>query len=291
MTITYSNTPATMIIDHTERTVSNSNSPIQFTLPKSENSSWPYWYRYLEINGKKAFETGNICGTCNGFFRRLPGEKKYNIAIAQQLSESLNTGLNSLNTHILQQAEMLVPNGEYYVFLKNIKPQICKSGNEIDFFHHELTNKERMHPNNPNTFYFRLPSLKYTSAFIYDLSIPTYNMKYEKKTHMLLESLVPLISYELLDNSRIDYYRKKLRSGETPTVFALGIWDKLTCLNNDTIDMYDFLANYIIDGHHKAYAAALENKSISLLTYVKKDNLVNERIIDLDLIQAIVNQK
>ena len=60
-----------MLLDTLERTIDQSQSPLQF-FPE-DSVSLSQWDRYLAIDGKKAFHLGNICGTCEFLFERMEG--------------------------------------------------------------------------------------------------------------------------------------------------------------------------------------------------------------------------
>jgi len=50
-------------------TVSGSRSQIGFET--AGNGAWPAWDRYLTLGGRRAYNLGNICGTCRFLFDRL----------------------------------------------------------------------------------------------------------------------------------------------------------------------------------------------------------------------------
>ena len=54
--------------------ITNSKSSISFD--KKGGGNWPIWHRYISIEGKPAYEIGNICGTCQFYFERLEGANK-----------------------------------------------------------------------------------------------------------------------------------------------------------------------------------------------------------------------
>lgn len=267
-----------MIIEQKERTISNSQSPIQFSLPPTGH--WKVWYRYLTIAGTNVLNTGNVCSTCCCYFEYLPGDKKDNIAIAEEFSETLNAGLNSLDDKTLQQAEILIPDGDYFVLLCTIKPKEVFVGDENDYFSKErkalwdVFNDEESYQEGPNISYYRLQVKK-----IID----------HRHKILLVETLVPIISSQDLNKERVRFYQEQYRQGVIPTAFSIAIWDQKAPdaygSNNTMHPNYDpdvrgheLLAHYIIDGHHKIYAASLEGKEITLLTYIRKDNYFGTQI-------------
>lgn len=263
-----------MILEQKECTIAHSQSPLQFSLPKPDSGPWKVWYRYLTIDGTNVFNTGNVCSTCCCYFEYLPGDKQSNIAIAEQFSETLNAGLRSLDSKTLQQAEMLIPDGDYFVLLYTIKPKEVFFGDENDYFSNEkktlwdvFNDEESIDPEDPKTSYYRLQTKK-----IIDDGFKS----------LLVECLVPMISSQDLNKERVRFYQEQYRQGIISTAFSVAIWDKKAPDShpnyNPDVRGHDLLAHYIIDGHHKVYAAALEDKEITLLTYVRKDNYFGTQI-------------
>ena len=260
-----------MIIEQKESTVINSKSPLQFSLPKTSSVYGDAWFRYLTIDGKNIFNTGNICGTCCCYFEYLPGDKKDNFAIAQEFSAALNAGINSLDSKILQQAEMLIPDGDYFVLLSTIKPKEVVFGDDNDYFSNEQMAYWPGNSSDPHISYYRLQTKKNLRMF-------SANAGYEE---LFVECLVPMVLPQDLNKERVHFYQEQFRQGIVPTAFSVAIWDNKApaCSFDEDHPHYDpdvaehqLLTHYIIDGHHKVYAAALENKEITLLTYIRKDN-------------------
>lgn len=245
-------------------TISGSKSILAFET--KGGGSWEVWNRYISIEGKKAYEIGNVCGTCGFYFERMEGANRS--VHASDAIGALNRGLSTIDETAVGTLKAIVPNGSYVVVLGAVRPVLCKPGDETDYFSHEQVDSWGIDgfwgfPHNPKTEYYRLNTQKVSSDAT------------------LFEFLVPMFPRTWLDDARVEEYRSRLRDGERPTVVSLSILDvKEPCdtpegSNTETILSHWCLANYMIDGHHKAYAAALEQQPVTLLAFLATEQGVS----------------
>lgn len=85
------------------------------------------------------------------------------------------------------------------------------------------------------------------------------------------EFIIPTFPHGWLDMSRVEEYRTILRNEEKPSIVTLSVLDVKEPEDyneEENITSHWCLANYLIDGHHKTYAAALENKPISMISFL-----------------------
>lgn len=76
--------------------------------------------------------------------------------------------------------------------------------------------------------------------------------------------LYPAQGAEKYDPQRVEYYRRRIRAGETlPPVFAYSLWGYMSVL---------------LDGHHRACACALEGKTVPALTISRPGRIWREKI-------------
>lgn len=249
------------ILDQKEVIVTNSKAVISFSAPQEEGKSFD---RTITINGELLVQNGVHCDTCLWLFERLPNDPKVTSLAGQQLAEQLGQGVTHLTSETIELSQQLIPNGDYYVLLSKINPFLripIYSKREPyfteDFFeepYYLIQSKLKPWKNEPTTF---------------------YGFKH---------FVVPLQKIDTLDKERVEYWKQQLNKGVEPTVLTVGLWDHkyfpFTTQYTDEIDIYDndMLSEYILDGHHKLYAAALESKPLTLLSYIRKDNYFGDVI-------------
>ena len=123
-------------------------------------------------------------------------------------------------------------------------------------------------PHSPKTEYYRLA----------DRRLP------EKRA--LYEFLVPTFPHNWLKQERVEDCSKRLSEGELPTAVALSVHDVKGPADwegeKETVEHY-VLANYLVDGHHKVYAAAKNGSPISLVSFLAIDKGIstNEQIAEV----------
>ncbi|MHA6250394.1 hypothetical protein [Oceanobacillus sp. CAU 1775] len=121
------------LIDKKEWKIEDSNSIIAFET--AGGGHWAAWDRYLTIEGKKAFHIGNICGTCEFFFERLPGASTG--VSPREISKTLEQGLTNLDNDLLSKVSAILPTGEYEVSLIEVTPKLVELGTKEDYFFNE----------------------------------------------------------------------------------------------------------------------------------------------------------
>ena len=244
--------------------ISKSQSRISF-LSKG-GGSWKVWDRYLAIDGKEAFHIGNVCETCSFFFERIEGTNKS--IKPKELIDSLNYGLKSITPQLVEQLSLIIPEGDYWVFTSRILPTLVVPGEADDYFVKEQVDTWGMGPpgslsHDPKTEYYRLRTV----------SLPNRSK--------LFEFLIPLLSRDWLNQQRVTFYREEIGKGSEPTAISIAVLDvkepatiEPGC---DPENCYSHwcLANYLIDGHHKVFAAAMEGKSITMITFLAVDRGVS----------------
>ncbi|GAA0182118.1 hypothetical protein SH2C18_45510 [Clostridium sediminicola] len=107
------------VLDKIEYNITNSNSIISFTT--EGGGDWKIWDRYLTIDEQKAYHIGNVCGTCNFFFKRLDGANKH--ISPRNVSNKLKEGLTSIKPNFLKSVSEIIPNGKYLVTITEASPK------------------------------------------------------------------------------------------------------------------------------------------------------------------------
>lgn len=252
-----------MLLDIAETRIEESQSPLSFVV--EGGGSWPHWDRYLAVDGNKAFHIGNICGTCGFFFERMKGANK-NIN-PEEVAGVLNAGISALEPNFLAHLEKIIPSGEYQIPLSRAIPRLVSPGDKNDYFVHEqvsLWGVDRFWgmPHFPKTEYYRLATK------------PLLDRR------RLFEFLIPMFPHGWLDIDRVAEYIAALERGSAPTAVALSVLDvkgPADWEGERDVTEHLCLAHYLVDGHHKAYAAAISGRPITLVSFLAVDQGVSSR--------------
>lgn len=226
---------------------SNSSSPIGFeTTP---GGAWPKWHRYLTVDGKRAYELGNICNTCAFFFERMEGANSP--VDVGELASKLEAGIEALSDDITDRVVEMMPDGRYEALLLRSHIHPVYLGEPGDYF----VDEQRQNwgedgfwglPHWPKVPYYRAGSRR-----ISDVS-------------RLFEFVIPMFPRGWLDQQRLSHYRSILAQGSEPTAVAVSVLDVKAPA--DRGEIHWCLAHYVLDGHHKIEAAALTRQPITLIS-------------------------
>ena len=254
-----------MLLENQTIKLEKSESRLGFTTTGGD--SWKVWDRFITLDGDQLFHIGNVCGTCAFFFRQLKDDIKKSYTV-DELREKLNKGINVFDDNLLDNLSELLPvtesedkiYGEYEALLLEINPYLTRFNDAGDYFKEEQS-----------------------KLWSYRDDIDPVEKAYYRGTDFrisekakLFEFFIPLYQPEQLNQERVEYYRQQIRQGMKPTAIALSVIDdkEAVCYDEDPedgiVEHWSF-ANYILDGHHKMYAAALEHKPIILISFVTRD--------------------
>lgn len=230
-----------------------------------------YGIANLTIKGKKAFHIGNICNTCSFFFERLEGAATS--INAEEVIKQLNGGLTNLEPTVVQALERIMPKGKYIVLLQTVRPMLTQPGEKHDYF----SNEQVMLWGMPGFWGFlHFPKTEY------------YRLRSEPLTQGrgLFEFLIPIFPQSWLEANRVAEYQNNLNRGDAPTAITLSMLDIKSPADWDEgqeITSHWCLAHYLLDGHHKTYAASLSNTPLTLLSFLSMEQGVSseEEIAEL----------
>lgn len=262
-----------MLLETSDLEVTGSSSIIGFTT--EGGGSWKVWDRYLTVEGKKAFHIGNVCGTCSFFFERLEGANKS--VNAEAVVDALNKGVLSLEPSIIQALALIVPDGKYKLLLQEVLPRLVRPGEEADYFVDEQVALWGVDgfwglPHFPKTEYYRLPT------------------KLMNEGRGIFEFLVPMFPHNWLDQKRLAEYDTVYNNGEMPSAVSISILDIKSPADWDgeqDITSHWCLAHYVVDGHHKVYAAAKNGKPLTLLSFLAVNQGVSSEEEINELMRAL----
>ena len=246
--------PFTQLLEARESDFGSSKSPLAFET--TGTTSWPTWDRFISIDGKPAYHIGNICNTCYFFFERLEGANRS--ISANDVADELASGLTSLDAPVVEIVGSGLPQGRYVACLLDISTQLVTPGSESDYFAHEQVALWGVDgfwdmPHQPHTEYYRLGTIA-----IRDRS-------------GLFQFLVPMFPKGWLKTADVDRHSAAIQSGKKPTAVAIGILDikqPADWTGESQFNEHWCLAHYLLDGHHKVFAATQAGKTISLLTFI-----------------------
>jgi hypothetical protein len=244
----------TVLLDCCETVVTGSASRVSFQIVGGGH--WEVWNRYIAIDGKNAFQIGNLCGTCSFFFERLHGA--YRTINVVDVVDRLAAGVTTLNRHLVEKIQTIMPDGKYMVLLTRVMPNLIRPLDPHDYFANDQidlwgVDPFRGLPHDPKTEYYRLSTrlCQDRSAFY--------------------EFLIPIFPQSRLHQDRIASYISDLQSGHAPTAIALSVLDVKQPAVWDTqpaITSHWCLAHYLLDGHHKVVAASKSGLPLTLLTFL-----------------------
>jgi len=260
------------LLDTTRLRVEQSTSVLAFERPPTE--TWKSGFdRYLTVEGKQAYHIGNICDTCEFFFERMDGANQK--VSARAVSDRLRQGLEQIDTELLDRISEVIPSGEYLVSLLRVHPRKVSLGSEDDYFSAEQIALWGIDafwglPHYPKVEYYR------------SLTIPL------EPGSSLFEFIIPMYPQNWLQAERAGYYSNYIQEGRNPTALALSVLDiKQPAIweGDPEINTHWCLAHYLIDGHHKVFAASQVDAPITLLSLLAMEECIatkseTERMVD-----------
>ena len=250
------------------------NPSSRITFETTGGNTWKVWDRFISLDNEKMYHMGNICGTCEFFFKSQSKSLEVNFN-QKLLIDALNNGNIELTKDTAEELSKIIPDGNYLVLKTVIKPEIVTDTSNNNYFQKEQretwrSSYESSSLNSEGSEFFEY----YREPFI-DFG----KIKLDHK-EAFFNFFVPLYSTRKLNTSRIEYYKSKLIEGEKPVAVSIGVLDVKTSeeypIANDERIKPEFgthwcLANYLIDGHHKIKAATELNKEMDLIIFVSRD--------------------
>jgi hypothetical protein len=235
-------------------TVEHSHSLLAFE--SAANEYWKIWDRFLTVDGKAAYHIGNVCGTCAFFFERLDGANQS--ISAAELSDNFRKGLKDVDDSMLGKIKPILPNGDYVASLLEVIPDRVLPGSGIDYFANEQVALWGIDG------FWNLPH--YTKTEYYRSR--NKDLGDRKK---LFEFIVPMFPGNWLKANEVEEYKSAMASGQKPTALALSVLDikqPATWDGEPGVTEHWCLAHYLLDGHHKMFAASEVGKPVTLLSFL-----------------------
>ena len=265
------------LLDSRDKKIRGSKTVVSFETTGGD--SWKEWDRFIAIEGKHAYHIGNVCGTCEFFFERL--ENPFKPVEIRETIEGLNTGLTSIDQETLDSVSKIIPNGKYKVLLLEILPRLIKLTSSDDYF---ATDQKDLWEDAGSFGLPHYPKIQYYRGTDQEIG----------REGKIFEFINPLVPPNRLKQDRIEFYKLKFEAGLKPTAIALAVLDvKQPAEWPDDLDPkiteHWCFAHYLLDGHHKVFAASETNKPITILTFLSIDKGVSTKENIKELIETIKN--
>lgn len=256
-----------LLLDATRIKVEASESVVGFEQPERDGSAG--WSRYLTLEGEKAYFIGGACDTCAFLFERMGGANR-NVSPGET-ADALRSGLQGIDDALVSTVGKVVPKGHYRVGLLELSPTLVKPGTERDYFANEQaelwdTDAFWGLPHHPKTEYYRTPPVPLDGC------------------RQLFEFVVPMFPKNWLSKKTLEVYADRLSAGERPTALAVSVLDvrgPATREEGPAVCEHWCLTHYLLDGHHKTYAASLSGERITLLSFLSTyESVATEENVD-----------
>ena len=215
--------------------VNNSDPILTFETPSSAYSP-----RFLAVQGERVFDLGVTCGTCSFVYNRLKEKPPLS---PQVLAETLKNGIQKISEPIVETVSRILPSGEYAVGLIILYPKFDHPGKgKYSFVGYGQVNTE---------FY-------------------QCGEKQVDENGVIEQAIVPLFSTKTLNQSTVKKYEDQIKEGMVPTALAITIAEGKHFMSGSGYESPDAISvmHFLIDGHHKIYAASQLNKPITLLSFL-----------------------
>jgi hypothetical protein len=238
---------------------------------------WPEWDRYITLDGKRAFHIGNICETCAFIFERLEGANDK--VSPKELSERLGRGLTQIDDEVVRTATSVLPGGRYDVLLLSCIPRLVLPSKQGDYFFEEQIALWGVDG------FWGVPH--YTNAEYYRTGLTRMGNR-----RSLFEFVVPMYPKNYLRAEATSSYKNAFSQRGIPTALAVSILDvkqPATWVGNPDVTEHWCLSHYLLDGHHKVYAAAELGMPVSILSFLASEKGVSTREQIAEAIETLKN--
>jgi len=99
------------------------------------------------------------------------------------------------------------------------------------------------------------------------------------------EFVVPMFPETWLNEDRLPFYRELIAKGAAPTALAISVLDVRQTWNRK--NSHWCLAHYLLDGHHKMFAASREGRPATLLSFIAVQHGISSRDEVLALLHVL----
>jgi hypothetical protein len=216
----------------------------------------------LRIGGKRIVDMGNYCNTCALLFEHMANPRQ-RVSVTE-LADHLKRGVRRYEFYgVLPKVIPVLPRGGYEIALLEMQPRLVQRGSADDYFVAEQAplwgfNMGGESSHDPGVDYYRATTLT--------LAPDT----------ALFEFIVPLYDTKRLNPDTVTDYERSIQRGAKPTAMSISLLDMrepaMWPADPPTITRHYVLSHYLIDGHHKVFAAAQTGKPMTLLSFLARDH-------------------
>ena len=161
----------------------------------------------------------------------------------------------------MQKLQRLLPVGKFTPVLWRWKPLLITPGSPADYFVKEQIDLWGVDgfwglPHNPMTEYYRTPKVRLD------------------KDAGLFHFGVPIYPHNWLNRETLELYQNQSGGKSPPTAVSISVLDvkqPADWKDSPEFNTHYCFAHYLIDGHHKTYAAASKGTACTMLSFVAHD--------------------
>lgn len=226
------------------------------------------YYSHLHIDSAIVFEFGAPCGTCGVLFRKVSDA----VALVSDVDAPILLGdLSELpDVDAIRRLSAPLGTGHYEVRVFEAVPMRTVSGDTHDFFLHEQKPlngwSHAEDESRPGTSYYRFGADVALPAAAWSGTFPA----------LLLQLVVPLFDEALADEVRIQHWIDRADAGDQLTAMAITVVDQQSPAMDAEDEEYAYrehraLVHYLLDGHHRAIAAARTGRPLRVLSFVSRE--------------------
>lgn len=229
------------------------------------------WYCHLTVGGQRIFEYGCPCGTCGIVFRKLKSAaNRISDAEAVELLGSLDAIPS--DSVLLRLARILKP-GAYYPVITEGTIRRIEPGAKEDYFANDVVRlfgldaPEYKEPSSPKTPYYRIGT---------DRALNRTGRTSGPHKALITAVIMPLQDPASLKHDRVEYWKQQHAAGNRLTALAVSVIDDQAPAMDPKDQTYEYkeqflLTNCLLDGHHRAQAAAELGAPLRILSLFTKD--------------------
>jgi len=231
-----------------------------------------HWAKVLNVATVPIFEFGPSCGTCGVLFRRVeePGARVSDAEAAVMLGDLAEVPRQS----VLEKLARLLPSGGYEVGVFSGVPSFVAPGSAEQFW---LSHTVKLHGDNglPDEYAEYAATSYYELGQRYERPGSQWGPKYPR---LAAQFLMPLFDPALLDDARVSEWIEHAKDGLPLTALSLAVADDqspaVEPAGSDHADYryreHRVLLHFLLDGHHRARAAAVLGAELRVLGFVAR---------------------
>ncbi|HEV2113334.1 MAG TPA: hypothetical protein VGR50_04240 [Terriglobales bacterium] len=223
--------------------------------------------RFLRVDEKRAYEFGITCNTCHFWFERLPDANR--TVTAETVATKLQAGITDIEGRLVRSVLSIFPAGDYLVALMSFTPKLVTPCIPDDYFSKEVVDLWGIEgfwglPHYPKTEYYRTGSLVFDGR------------------EQLFEFVIPMFPHNWLKPKILADCQRELGVRGNTTALGLAVLDVkgpavLNTKHEPEVTQHWCLATFVLDGHHRIYAASQSSTPMTMLTFIAINHGISSR--------------